>query len=219
MESSSHQIQVPRTARYHLLGVPGPGIRRVYYVLHGYGQLAAFFIQNFQPVVAPDTLVVAPEALSRFYLDGVFGRVGASWMTKEDRLNEITDYLRYLDLLQNEVSRKLEGPAVENIVLGFSQGCATAWRWMMKGNPASNKLVLWAGSVPSESSAQTRDKLLETEIILAYGEQDPYIKAGDAEKMVFELQSVKPDLHVEVFDDGHRIPAEALRRVDRLLRG
>ena len=37
---------------------------------------------------------MAPEGLSRFYLEGFSGKVGATWMTREDRLNDIDNYLR-----------------------------------------------------------------------------------------------------------------------------
>src|ERR1051325_10016453 len=49
--------------------------------------------------------LVAPEGLSRFYLSerATERRVGASWMTREDRLAEIADYLGYLDAVYDDV--------------------------------------------------------------------------------------------------------------------
>jgi hypothetical protein len=60
-------------------------------VTHGYGQLAKTFIRRFEPIMDAQTLVVAPEGLSRFYWGGFDGPVVASWMTREDRLDEIAD--------------------------------------------------------------------------------------------------------------------------------
>jgi hypothetical protein len=57
------------------------------------------FIQKFKELASENTLIVAPEALSRFYLNGFSGRVGATWMTKEARDTEILDYLNYLNKL------------------------------------------------------------------------------------------------------------------------
>ena len=78
-------------------------MRELWYVLHGYGQLAAPFLDDFRAIDDGTRLIVAPEALSRFYEGDVQARlhkdakVGASWMTREDRDAEIADYVAYLD--------------------------------------------------------------------------------------------------------------------------
>ena len=96
-------LAVRRTARVAVLGPEGPGVRELWYVLHGYGQLAAPFLEEFRAIDDGTRLIVAPEALSRFYEGDAKSRlhkdarVGASWMTREDREAEIADYLGYLD--------------------------------------------------------------------------------------------------------------------------
>ena len=82
-------IRVPRTARYHVLGDPATA-RMVWVLLHGYGQLARFFLNKFEGL-EDGLLIAAPEGLSRFYLDAQHQRVGATWMTREDREHEIGD--------------------------------------------------------------------------------------------------------------------------------
>ena len=73
---------------------------------------------------------MAPEGLSRFYLDAGAGKVGASWMTKEDRAHEIEDYLSYLEQVRAAII-----PPVPLTILGFSQGVATAARWAVATAP------------------------------------------------------------------------------------
>ena len=113
----THHLSVPRTARYHVLGAMSQGLREIWIVCHGYGQLAARFLSWFAPLDDGTRLIVAPEALSRFYLDDRPGaihtesRVGATWMTREDREHEITDYVRYLDVLHDTLRRDLGGRA------------------------------------------------------------------------------------------------------------
>ena len=63
-----HHLTVTRTARYFTLGQPGPALREVWVVCHGYGQLAEPFLAHFAEVTSPARLIVAPEALSRFYV-------------------------------------------------------------------------------------------------------------------------------------------------------
>ena len=59
-------LEVPRTARYYTVGDRGTA-RSVWLAVHGYGQLAGYFARHFAPH-AEGRLVVAPEALSRFYV-------------------------------------------------------------------------------------------------------------------------------------------------------
>ena len=129
-------VRVPRTARYWTLDADAPP-RELWYVLHGYKQLARRFMRRFTPVHGGARRIVAPEGLSRFYIEQEPGRhgptsvVGATWMTREDRLNEIRDYVDYLDRLHREVAADAEAAPVT--VLGFSQGVATAARWVVQG--------------------------------------------------------------------------------------
>src|SRR5947199_8460531 len=95
-----HLFSTARSARYFTVGSP-EGAAEVWFVCHGYGQLAARFLERLRPIEAKRRCIVAPEGLSRFYLTetATERRVGASWMTREDRLHEIDDYVRYLDAL------------------------------------------------------------------------------------------------------------------------
>src|SRR4051794_20826418 len=100
-----HTFSTPRTARYFTLGTLATA-GDVWFVCHGYGQLASRFLERFRPLEAGDRCVIAPEGLSRFYLTESPGerRVGVSWMTREDRLHEIDDYVRYLDAVHARIA-------------------------------------------------------------------------------------------------------------------
>ena len=108
-------IAVTRSARLAMLGPEGPGVRELWYVLHGYGQLATPFLGDFRAIDDGSRLIVAPEALSRFYEGDVQTRlhrdakVGASWMTREDRESEIADYIAYLDTAHEAILTRLGG--------------------------------------------------------------------------------------------------------------
>ena len=64
MKVSVRRLDVRRSARYYEMGDRSSAENWI--VLHGYGQLAANFIQRFEPV-ASGRRIIAPEALSRFY--------------------------------------------------------------------------------------------------------------------------------------------------------
>ena len=86
-------ITVEKTARYITLGNKEKADVLIV-ALHGYGQLSAYFSKNFSKL-DQRYFIVIPEGLSRFYLSGTCGRVGASWMSKEERLWDIRDNLNY----------------------------------------------------------------------------------------------------------------------------
>ncbi len=157
-------ITVPRTARYYTLGEPGARTTEVWFALHGYGQLAAAFLSALEPLDDGSRLIVAPEALSRFYLGGVGSRaaaeraVGAAWMTREDRLAEIDDQVRYLDAVTRRCSPASRPITPRVCVLGFSQGTTAAARWLALGTARVERLILWGGELPPDLdlSAQAR---------------------------------------------------------------
>src|SRR5881409_4124826 len=100
-----HHLSVSRTARYFTLGESSRAVGEVWFACHGYGQLAARFLEKLRVLDDGTRYLVAPEGLSRFYLTErtTERRVGASWMTREDRLAEIADYVRYLDAVYDDV--------------------------------------------------------------------------------------------------------------------
>jgi predicted esterase len=134
-----------KTFRYEVIG--NKNANTVMYVLHGYGQLARFFIRKFEHL-ADEFLIVAPEGMHRFYLNGSSGRVGTSWMTKEDRETDIQDNLMWLNSLDKALSE--EFTFSERIILGFSQGGATAARWYFNGNFQKDTLIIWASVFPPD---------------------------------------------------------------------
>src|SRR5437773_7755282 len=171
-----HILTTPRTARYFTVGSLEEAAE-LWIVCHGYGQLASRFLERFGPIADDQRCVVAPEGLSRFYLteNPAERRVGARWMTKEDRLHEIDDYVRYLDALYREVLGRVEGPAARVAALGFSQGTATVGRWAALGQSRLHHVVLWGGELPPDLDlAASRDRLRDVHFTLVYGERDEY---------------------------------------------
>ena len=57
-----------KTYRYEFLRCNSKS-NKVLYVLHGYGQLANFFIRKFE-ILREKYHIIAPEGMHRFYLNG-----------------------------------------------------------------------------------------------------------------------------------------------------
>jgi predicted esterase len=215
-----HHLTVPRTARYYLLGEAEPGVRDVWIACHGYAQLAAEFITGFEALRDPARLIVAPEALSRFYLEG--GRhgadsaVGATWMTREDRLREIEDYVRYLDALHDAVFQRVDRRAASLTVLGFSQGAATASRWVAHGRWKVERLVLWGGLLPPDLDlTAARDRLAQLSLVLVAGRRDRFLNGHTLSEQVAALERHGLAPRTITFPGGHRLDDEVLSGLAR----
>lgn len=210
MSYPAHRITVPRSARYHVLG-ERKAAEELWIVLHGYSQLATTFLRWFEPVAKPGRLIVAPEALSRAYFEESGGRrVGASWMTKEDREAEIEDYVRYLDALTDELVGSIPPlPRVE--VHGFSQGAATASRWVAYGRYPVSRLVLWGGTVPPDIDLERlRTHLRDGKLVIAVGERDQFVTAEQVRNERARLLGLNVNLDVRTFAGGHAVDRSTL---------
>ena len=217
MPIREHHVTTARTARYYTTGGTGSALAAVWFVIHGYGQLAAYFLQHFERLArSGPRLIVAPEALSRFYLQNGYGRVGASWMTREDRTREIADYVRYLDGVHEAVFAEA-GVARQDVrvhVLGFSQGCPTATRWSVLGRHRPDRLILWAGDVPHDLDlAAHAEALRGLDLTLVYGSEDEYISAERVAKEEARLGTHRIPYQKVTFDGPHRLDAEVLEQL------
>jgi len=206
-----HHISVPRTARYATLGTLDDSTQQVWFVCHGYGQLAEDFIRYVSILDDGSRFIVAPEALSRFYVKPGNGTIGASWMTREDRENDIQDYVRYLDALYDHVFRETDPGSVSLSVLGFSQGVATASRWAALGKGDPDQLVLWAEALPPEfDTPQTAKTLRDLHITTVFGDSDEYITAEAIDRHTDRLRGLGLEFDVVVFEGGHRMDKKTL---------
>jgi predicted esterase len=216
-----HTVPLYRTARYALLGDPSGPIEEVWMVCHGYGQLASYFLRPFRVLEAPHRLIVAPEGLSRFYLDdgsGAHYRVGASWMTREAREDEIDDYVRLLDAVYTDVLTRAGQVRVRLTALGFSQGGATVTRWLarspMLARPPADRLFLWGSLLPHDLDLDThRAWLNETALTLVVGDEDEYATPERVAEEEARLDAADLAYTTVRFAGGHCIDPEVLGKL------
>jgi predicted esterase len=211
-------LRVAKTARYYTLGEAGQNVEELWIVCHGFGQLARGFIEEFGPIATPRRLIVAPEALSHFYrspgnVHGPDTPVGATWMTREDRENEIQDYVGYLETLCVEVLRTVPN-AVHLIALGFSQGAATASRWVAASSRKFEKVILWGGLLPPEfNSASVLGGLRDNPIQFVIGKTDRYFSAELVERERERVTKLGLKASFTQFSGGHTVDQPTLNAV------
>ena len=208
-------LTVARTARYQQLGELSPQTRRVWFVCHGYGQLAAYFIRHFAFLseADPTTVIIAPEGLSRFYLSGNGGRVGASWMTRDDRLHEIDDHVNFLNQLATAVLGQCP-PEAHITVLGFSQGTATVGRWLAQAAFRPAHLVLWAGGFPDDLAPAAAQRLLQgLPLSIVIGSDDEYVSVAQATQQQQQLEQLGAEAQLLIFPGKHELNRAILEKL------
>lgn len=202
-------------ARYYKLGEINAQTKQVWFVLHGYGQLAQYFLRKFSILQEHNICVIAPEGLSKFYLENFepgkgrkHNRVGATWMTRENRETDIRNYIEYLNSIYQ---REISGTNVPITILGFSQGSATASRWAMSEQIQFQRLILWAGVFPPDMDFDAGKNILsKKEVWFVYGNKDPFI----SDDRFVEMKSITDKLSIApkqlTFDGDHDIDQQAL---------
>lgn len=215
-EQQDATISVPRNAHYSFVGDPDEQPDELWYLGHGYGQLARRFIGRFSGIAAPGRWLVAPEGLSRYYTRGTGGTVGASWMTREDREIEIEDYLRFLDLLHGHLVADLaQTPRL--VFLGFSQGCATVSRWAARGKVPPSRLILWGEVQAHDLTGDDLQRLVAADVRVQFviGRADPFVSLAAVERAAGALTGAGLAVEVVEFDGGHEIDSGTVPRLVR----
>ncbi|MEO0405128.1 MAG: alpha/beta hydrolase [Bacteroidota bacterium] len=188
------------------------------FLLHGYKQLAPRFIKKFHALTIAGLHLVAPEGSHRFYISGSQGHVGASWMTKEDREVDIENYVNMLDACFSQVMEKKQNLG-DTVVLGFSQGAATAVRWLVKGKIKPTSLVLWAGSLPRDMKLQSmKEALVGVNLFILTGDEDEIL----TQEHIVNAKDWLDELDVQYqwiqYKGGHSITQDGLNQLQKKLK-
>ena len=219
MNFTEQSIKAQKTGRYYIAGNPSDKTKTVWIVIHGYGQLAGDFIKQFDYLLKNETgsetndeiIVIAPEALSRFYTGNI---IGASWMTKEDRDNEIKDYVAYLDSVLSEVLKSANGKELKINILGFSQGVHTAARWFIHGSHNFDKLILCSSDFPGDSDFdKLKMKLKSSQMFYIYGDSDEIIPQAAFEVSVKMLNEKNVEFKKIIFNGKHIIHRGTIKQL------
>jgi predicted esterase len=208
---AERRLTVARTARVGVIGPLAPATTDVWIVLHGYGQLAETFAASAHWPAAPHRAFVFPEALQRFYDADSAGShaaapVGASWMTREAREDDIADNHAYLDAVLRDAL--MAAPSAKLTAFGFSQGTATITRWTVRrilaGAPPA-RLVLWGGALPADVDLGPAAPLRAVPVTLVHGTRDHWATPERVRAERERLTGSGFPVTLHQFEGGHRL--------------
>ncbi|APQ18537.1 alpha/beta hydrolase [Maribacter hydrothermalis] len=212
MENQIKNISYKSTNTYDTLNELNRDTKRVWVVFHGIGFLSRFFLNYFTELPKNENYIIAPQAPSKYYLKNEYKHVGASWLTKENTIQETVNLFNYLDaVLKNE-----NLPDHCKIVFfGFSQGVSIALRYLAYSKLECAKLILYAGGLPKELKKSDFSFLSDrTEIISILGNQDEYLTP---DRLVDESKKLKMLFGNKVrqirFEGGHEVKKEIINQL------
>ena len=212
------QISISKTGKYSQIGKCSKKINNVWIVLHGYGMLSEYFVKKFECIINETTLVIAPEATNRFYLGNNYNRVGASWMTKLDREQEISDNILFLDKLFSIIKKDIGHDNFKLNTLGFSQGGPALVRWLMSNKLNTNSLILWGSDIPKDSLVtENKSRWNSIKLKIVIGKNDEYINEEKKQEFVGVVKSYGLKYELIEYEGSHKIIEEELIKITNSL--
>ncbi len=209
------QVSYAATNSYETLNVLSTKTKKVWWVLHGIGYLGRYFITYFDSLNADENYIIAPQAPSKYYLKNEYKHVGASWLTKESTAQETNNVIAYLEAVRAQENIPV---GVDQLLLGYSQGVSVAARWLARRQFKCSHLVLYAGSLPAELSAENFMFLAigDTKITFLVGNNDQYLNESTLAKELDKLNLLfGGKAEVLVFEGGHEFKKELLYQFAR----
>ena len=203
-------IRYEHQAHYRLSHLVNRKEEEILFALHGYGQLSEYFLKKLRPIFSDERLIVVPEATNYAYLEGFSGRVGSNWMTKHERESAIANNINYLNtLLEAILVKYTHKPLLK--VLGFSQGAATATRWVSQLEYPVKTLVLWGGGFAHDlHPVKTAQKLNGSKCYLAIGDKDEIITQESLEKQEALISALGVTADKVSYSGGHDLDISVL---------
>ena len=211
MTMTSRRVSYQHTNSYETLNSLTSKTKNVWLVFHGMGYLSRYFLKYFKHLNEDENYIIAPQAPSKYYQGTDFKHVGASWLTREDTLNETQNIMNYTDAVV--AAEKIDPDKL--ILMGYSQGVSIACRWMARNQVQPKSLVLHSGGIPIELKAEQFEYLsASTPVHYIYGDKDQYItpervvEQSERGEMLFDKR-----LSVHTFAGIHEVNTQMLQNL------
>ncbi|WP_026838028.1 alpha/beta hydrolase [Gillisia sp. JM1] len=208
MNPTQKQVSYKITNSYCTLNEKTQYTKNVWVVFHGIGYLSKYFLKYFKGLDPEENYIIAPQAASKYYLNGKYTHVGASWFTKDNTQQEVGNAMNYLD----EVFQAEDLESVTNlIVLGYSQGVSVATRWVARKGISPSQLILCSGGLPKELEPKDFLHLKEAKISMIYGTRDPYMDKERLHNESLRFKEIFPEnLTIIPFEGIHEMKPSIL---------
>jgi len=118
----------------------------------------------------------------------------------------------YLDQVQAQISQQMRGSPPPVTVLGFSQGVATATRWVTRGAVEPVRLVLWGDFTPPDLNLERATiALADVDVVMVRGDEDAALAPELASAEAARLAGANIRYRTQTYRGGHEIDPAALQ--------
>ena len=215
---NKHNISFEFSSSYITYNKLTDNTENIWIVFHGYGQLSRYFIRRFDVLDGDKNYIIAPQGLSKFYVDEDYNDVGASWLTKEDRGSDLLNQQKYLIKLMDELKLKIDFSKIKVNLFGFSQGVSALTRLLMNYNMKVNNIIIWAGWVPDEFFNINKDVLKDTNLFFVVGNKDKYYNNPIIKGYLKKFKNIlNKEIDYFVFNGGHIVDRKVLKKINEKL--
>ncbi len=215
---NKHNISFEFSSSYITYNKLTDNTENIWIVFHGYGQLSKYFIRRFDVLDGDKNYIIAPQGLSKFYVDHDYKNVGASWLTKEDRGSDLLNQQKYLIKLMDELKLKIDFSKIKVNLFGFSQGVSALTRLLMNYNMKVNNVIIWAGWVPDEFFNINKDVLKDTNLFFVVGNKDKYYNNPIIKGYLKKFKNIlNKKIDYFVFNGGHIVDRKVLKKINEKL--
>ena len=215
---NTYQISFKSSSSYISLNKLSSKTESIWFVFHGYGQLSKYFVRRFDVLDKEKNYIIAPQGLSKFYLDKDYENVGASWLTKEDNKIDLQNQQNYLTELFNELRLKIDFTKIKVNFFGFSQGVSVFTRFLINYNLRVDNLILWAGWLPDEFFKINKSIIENSNIYFVIGDEDQYYDNPILKKYIEKFKVIlDKKVDFNVFKGGHVVDRKILKKINEKL--
>jgi|TARA_B110000263_G_scaffold202610_1_gene182392 predicted esterase len=215
---NTHQISFKSSSSYISYNKLSPKTESIWFVFHGYGQLSRYFIRRFDVLDKEKNYIIAPQGLSKFYLDKEYKNVGASWLTHEENEMDLLNQQNYLTELFNELKLEIDFSKIKVNFFGFSQGVSVFTRFLMKYDLKIDNLIFWSGWVPDEFFKINKSVIDKTNIYFVIGNEDQYYDNPILKEYIKKFKiMLDKKIDFNVFDGGHVVDRKILKKINEKL--
>lgn len=208
-----HHIDFTLKAPYQTLNTLNPNTKYIWIVCHGYGQLAEHFIKRFDVLDPIENFIIAPQGLSKFYLPENYRKVGASWMTKNDRETDMLNQRSYFNAIIEHELKGQDHESCQYVLMGFSQGVSMVSRFAAFAKINFRHLILWAGGFPPELTPENFEHISShAELHVVLGTSDQYFNEENYKQEITKMHdAIGLEPNIQLFDGRHEVKREVLK--------
>jgi len=190
-------LATAHNAHYYSLGQPGPGIRHVWFCLHGHEQPVAELAAQLVHLDTPERLLILPQAPVPGSSSGQ-----SVWFAPASFGPDLALTRAYLDQLADYILAACP-PGTPCTVLGYGHGATAAGVWLADNRFAYERLIFYAAVFPATIRRPDLFAALPHHpIVVAATTAATFTPEAEGQALLLDLRAAGQSAQLRYVDDG-----------------